>query len=486
MNFKFATLPLSVSIISGCANFSHYNEDYSLTEKQAILMDAKQRGVYGYKIQKAQNIYNGFCAEPNPDAVSAMAATLGLDLTLTDKGKLGLSNAMSEGVSNIGLRTTAIQALRDIMYRNCEAYAGGGITTFGLETLQRRFQSTMVAIIAIEQLTGAVKVPNTMIVSETEAGSPEAILELTNKTEQARIAQKNAEEAEEKAIKKENDLKSELDSASQALTALNEELKTLEGKDPRDESKIAEKKAEIDAATSTMTEKNSALEDASKNVKLATEKKDDAKDAFDALDNSRIAALTGGGKASNQAVVTTSKEPNVLTEASVSKISDAVVKIVDSTNGISHTNEVCTTIIGQHTTEKPEKGSPLAMCLALLASGGDKAKSQQVFDNALNNFTDIVDNPAVVPWLNEVISQNITIKDLQKAINELGYQDNKGKKLEVDGYFGDKTETAIELIYLQCKSVVTDIPPFIHSDRVKDIFTFIEKSKNLGCKLADK
>lgn len=45
------------------------------------------------------------------------------------------------------------------MYRNCEAYALGGASSIGLGTLQRRFQSTMVAILAIEQLTGAVRVP---------------------------------------------------------------------------------------------------------------------------------------------------------------------------------------------------------------------------------------------------------------------------------------------------------------------------------------
>ena len=134
-NIRLIIVVIATLSISACAHFTHYNTKSSIDGHSAIFVDAKQRGVYSYtkKTAQANEIFRGFCAEPSPDAVSAMAATLGLDLTLTDKGKLGFSSALSEGVANIGLRTAAIQALRDIMYRNCcEAYGLGGITPFGL------------------------------------------------------------------------------------------------------------------------------------------------------------------------------------------------------------------------------------------------------------------------------------------------------------------------------------------------------------------
>jgi hypothetical protein len=96
------------------------------------------------------------CAMPSPDAIAAAAAAGGLSLDNPGgtSGNAGFS--ASEAAASIGLRTQSIQLLRDAMYRMCEGYAAGGIDSVEYGVMMRRFQSSMVAILAIEQLTGAV------------------------------------------------------------------------------------------------------------------------------------------------------------------------------------------------------------------------------------------------------------------------------------------------------------------------------------------
>lgn len=117
-----------IFVVTSCASLTHFNSKKELSGQSAVFVDAKQRGVYSVsKVDADGNfIWKGVCAEPSPDAISALASALGLDINVADKGTLGVSNSLSEGVGTLGVRTAAIAALRDIMYRNCEAYALGG------------------------------------------------------------------------------------------------------------------------------------------------------------------------------------------------------------------------------------------------------------------------------------------------------------------------------------------------------------------------
>jgi hypothetical protein len=84
------------------------------------------------------------CAEPSPDALSALATTVGLSLSNADRDYTA-NFALSEAGGSIGLRTQSIQLIRDSMYRLCEGYLSGALNEVAFETLHRRFQSSMVA-----------------------------------------------------------------------------------------------------------------------------------------------------------------------------------------------------------------------------------------------------------------------------------------------------------------------------------------------------
>jgi len=373
-SLKIVSVISIISILSGCASFTHYNKERDLSGNKAVFVDAKQRGIYKAKrTETANNVtktWEGVCAEPVPDAISSLAATLGVDLSLTDKGNLGVSQSIAEGVSSIGIRTAAIEALRDIMYRNCEAYALGGVSNIGLETLQRRFQSTMVAILAIEQLTGAVRAPAVTIVSESSAGSPDAIVDLTNKTEAARISLNSAKESESKAKDKYDKTVSDTKETEKKIADKKDEADRIRAlPTPSEDEKKTLK--EYDELSSVQLVKNKADEESSKKEYETTQSTvKEREQALKALDASRVAALTGGGSASNSAKIEALNSRPALSDKATKEIANAVVNIVkETTTGLNYTSEVCVTLIGQHANEKPVEGSPLAVCRDLLSEG---------------------------------------------------------------------------------------------------------------------
>ena len=76
---------------------------------------------------------------------------------------------MSEAAANIGLRTQTIQTLRDGFYRVCEAYMNG-LSQEQYSIMLRRFQTNMIALLAIEQLTGSVKGGDAVVSASAGSG----------------------------------------------------------------------------------------------------------------------------------------------------------------------------------------------------------------------------------------------------------------------------------------------------------------------------
>jgi len=107
--------------------------------------DGKRRHTY---------LHNGkLCAEPSPDVMNAIARSLSAQLEVMDKGSLGFQSNIVETVAEIGKRTPTIQLIRDALYRICEGSANGAISDEDYESLNRLYQQSMVALVAIESLT---------------------------------------------------------------------------------------------------------------------------------------------------------------------------------------------------------------------------------------------------------------------------------------------------------------------------------------------
>jgi hypothetical protein len=118
-----------------------------------VFIDAEQRAVLSN--QRTDRDLRVVCAEPAPDALSAIAAQAGVSVSDISNA-VSAEGGVSEAAANIGLRTQTIQTLRDGFYRVCEAYMNG-LSEEQYSIMLRRFQTNMIALLAIEQLTGSVK-----------------------------------------------------------------------------------------------------------------------------------------------------------------------------------------------------------------------------------------------------------------------------------------------------------------------------------------
>jgi hypothetical protein len=159
----FAVVPL---LLIGCANLNSIHHDLDTSQGRGAMVDVKQRAIIVSK-----NTYDTrICAEPSPDAMSSYALQLAAEGKAPTKEALELAFNQKEGSAFVGLRTQSIQVLRDQMYRICEAYLSHGISSGEYELLMRRSQRVMVALLAIEQLTGVMRRPQPMSFMSASAG----------------------------------------------------------------------------------------------------------------------------------------------------------------------------------------------------------------------------------------------------------------------------------------------------------------------------
>lgn len=224
-NLFMAALLLMLGGCSANWNAIHYRE----TEPQTtptLSVDAKQR----FLISNTRKDPNGtslqvLCTEPSPDALSvlnsSLAASGSLDRALGGSkdisAALSLALSRSESGAFIGLRTQTIQLIRDGMYRLCEAYAAGALDGHEYKKLQQRYQTITLALLAIEQLTGALSPRAASLGGQGSAGAVDGLLVLQEKLAEALKDAATATDAETKAVAATKVAKAALDEASAAV-----------------------------------------------------------------------------------------------------------------------------------------------------------------------------------------------------------------------------------------------------------------------------
>ncbi|MHA6791793.1 hypothetical protein ACWA6H_29370 [Pseudomonas bijieensis] len=262
---KGTLLGLIVVSIAGCANLNSIYRTFDVSRGESSMSDIRQRAILVApnenitkkydttgKLVSEEHKKNGVfvCAEPSPDAMASLAYELAAKGGYPEKASGELAFAMQDGAAFTGIRTQSIQLLRDFGYRLCESYMSGAISAPQYDLLMRRFQKNTVALLAIEQLTGAIKAPP---IALTTSGRAEATKSLSEqRAEREKVSDRiTALETEKTAVdKKISDAKkananadtSELD---QTAAGLAEKIKNL--KDDRNviDSAIAETKGVI-------------------------------------------------------------------------------------------------------------------------------------------------------------------------------------------------------------------------------------------------
>lgn len=159
-------------LAASCANMNTAFREFDVEENQSIAIDAKQRVVLS--VERAPSVSNPtgstvVCAEPSPDALSAFGAQVTGGIRQSNKAVADIAATYAETSSSIGVRTQTIQLLRDSMYRICEGYLSEALDNVEFARLHRAYQNNMLALLAVEQLTGVVSPANVELSSVSSA-----------------------------------------------------------------------------------------------------------------------------------------------------------------------------------------------------------------------------------------------------------------------------------------------------------------------------
>ena len=248
MNIAFpAVLAVAIALpaLTGCANLLTIDRKTSLPRDDmpdgvAIHLDAKQRLAY-------QSSFGTFCAEPSPDALSVAAASVGAGAAATGAGSASAAGSFAEGAGSIGLRTQTITLMRDALYRICEMYYGRGMNQTMVAQMHRRYQDVIVALLAVEQLTGPAIANQVVLSGNASSGSRASVGAVDNQLESAKArrdrlqGQLNAENDEV------GEAQEELDKAQTALDkATNENRSELQKTVEMRQADLDKAKAERD------------------------------------------------------------------------------------------------------------------------------------------------------------------------------------------------------------------------------------------------
>lgn len=336
--------PVLLFEVTGCASLTHYNRERDITASSAsagaVFLDAKQRAVTFVAHDDSSPRTNlRVCAEPSPDALSALAASGSGKAAIKDYFNVAASATLAETASSIGLRTQSITLMRDVLFRLCEDYQSGALSRSALETLQRRYQSSLVAILAIEQLTGVVRPAPVLLSTGGGTGASAAIAKLSDDTVAARAANDAAQtKAKSTAANKAK--------ADQDLAALAADAK------PED------RKAAEDAAATEKTKDDDA--------KLA------AKRTADDLDSRRKALdAIGGGDTNATATAAIGITPAPTEVSDKQAVANAVQAIVRETLDLGFLREVCATLyVSEIEGGRPENVAAISKTRTNLSESG--------------------------------------------------------------------------------------------------------------------
>lgn len=198
-----AVMPIILSACGAAHHSIFRNRTVRSDGPSIIAVDAKQRTILAVPhprlVGTTREQQMRMCAEASPDVFSVIAQSLSATGTFEQRpdpasvqAAASLAASTSEQGSTIP-RTQTINMLRELMYRTCERYLNGAISELEMPIQAVRDQRLMVAILAIEQLTGAVT-PPTVVIGASASGSAgassgEAVVRIDN----ARLALTAAE-----------------------------------------------------------------------------------------------------------------------------------------------------------------------------------------------------------------------------------------------------------------------------------------------------
>lgn len=319
-----------------------------------VTQDAKQRNVFMVREQgtiEAGSPGIRLCAEPPPDALSALSISASGELqdqmsSASPEIRLKAALAISEVAASMP-RTQTINALRESMYRTCERYLNDAISKDEFIIQAARDQRTLVAILAIEQMTQAARPPQVMLTAgaaNTTTGGDTDYVKAVNDASDAQVAA-------------DADLKTKQDAYSKAADPkkCDDLLKTTDETKVPDADKTAWKacglaKAAVDGAATASDKAKARLA----NIK-------------------QVAANAAGGAAASAAAGVAAVQALPGSNNDITAIAPNIQHIVDKAFDFNELQETCVVALRQgRSTENPLYDH----CLPLVNQALDRATNR--------------------------------------------------------------------------------------------------------------
>lgn len=258
------------AILTGCTTNGTIKEVQSMDGGRVMLTSADVRMISQVTPRKEsqpgvilpQHIT---CAEPSPDVAKAVSATLQVGTTLSAGLPTGVSpevaaaitRARAESIAQLGERLATISLLRDALYRACEAYANGALSSTAYAILLSRYDDTMITLQNSELAAGAF---GRTLAGASGEGSGKASAKLDTKSELEQQSETLSELSE--SLKRSSELENSLKQIENSKSELHQKRKELK-------PLIGQLEAERDAAIATGdTERQ---EDAERQLELEQE-----------------------------------------------------------------------------------------------------------------------------------------------------------------------------------------------------------------------
>ena len=157
---RTAAIVLATTMLAGCQVFdTEANQSYSSTghwQTPATFTTANIR-----MITQRNNPVTGrptICTEPVPDVATAQAIQAAGNLSAGNgaaTGSVGGSLAAAETVAELNGRTAALLALRDSMFRTCEAYNNGSLGESAYALVVSRYSQLMAVMFGAQDISSS-------------------------------------------------------------------------------------------------------------------------------------------------------------------------------------------------------------------------------------------------------------------------------------------------------------------------------------------
>ncbi len=196
MRHRYATLivlPIVAGVMTGCdreekpvASYQQIDQDNS-----ALVTNAASRLVMDRLPPTSGVATRLICSEPSPDIATALSTAL----ALTGSGKapngvtasVGFSESTAEAITALAGRTEAVVALRDGLFKACEAYANGLIHRGAYALILSQYGDLLVTLMLAEAAATAAQKGGATTPSSDGAPSPSTQASAALKTDLAAL-----------------------------------------------------------------------------------------------------------------------------------------------------------------------------------------------------------------------------------------------------------------------------------------------------------